>query len=387
MAKLSNVTLTDALMHSSERLKTITDLSFREIIHMDKYSIEAAVNKAGKHMILKVLVDQKSERAVDIIETAKCLERMKLPFIAKITYYPKELMIITIDNQKLMADVILIEEDDSNIFDYTTDENGQNVIDSFVALTTEIIRYGYLFDRLEPKSFKYNPQRGAFISLASNFSFNGMVNTHPNTAKAFHNFLTMMVLQLIIESFNANPDNWEDVIDYEEKMERFDTRRLSHFLGGNYCQEILILLDIAESRCQYSCEELRYSLGALTLKNVLNGFQSLSSQPVDDNKIDFIGNHAEDRIAVRDRESGLMGYLDFKHSLVIDYQFIDAKDFVEGLAVCIKDEFYGAIDKFGDVIVPFEYRYLEWNSKANLFYWRDKSDNLLETPRNEFLKR
>lgn len=387
MAKLSNVTLTDALMHSGERLKTISDLSFMEIIHMDKHSIEAAVEKSGKHMILKTLIDQESERAIDIIETAKCLERIKLPFIAKTTYYPKELMIITIDNKKLMADVILIEEDNSNIFDYSTDYDGQNIIDSFVALTTEIMRHGYLFDRLEPKSFKFSPQRGAFLSLASNFSFNGMVNTNSDTTKAFHNFLTMMILQLIIESFNGNSDNWEETIDYEEKMERFDTRRLSHFLSGNYCQEILALLDIAESRCQYNCDELRYSIGFPTLKNTLNGFQSLSSQPVDDNKIDFIGNHAEDRIAVRDRESGLMGYLDFKHNLVIDYQFIDAKDFVEGLAVCIKDDFYGVIDKFGDVIVPFEYRYLEWNSRANLFYWRDKNDDLLETPRNEFLKR
>lgn len=386
MAKLSNVTLMDGLKHSNTRFRTISGLTFLQIIHMDKYSIEAAVEHNGKHVILKTFVDQESERAVDIIETAKCLERMKLPFVAKTTFYPKELMIITTDNMNFMADVILIEEDNSNVFDYSGEEDGQHVIDAFVALTTEIIRYGYLFDRLEPRSFKYTPERGAFLSLASNFSFNGMVNTNPDTTKAFHNFLTMLLLQLIIESYNNDPENWDNTIDYVERMERFDTRRLSHYLSGDYCQDLLILLDTAESRCNYNCDELRHSLGASTLRNVLNAFQSLSSQPENDNTVDFIGTHAEGRIAVRDKKSGLMGYLDFKHNLVIDYKYIDAKDFVEGLAVCIKDDLYGVIDKYGDVIVPFDYLYLEWDSKANLFYWRDTEGNLFETPRNEFLK-
>lgn len=387
MVKLSNITLNDALSHSTQRFRTLLDITCVEIVNTEKYSIEVAVTQNGENKIVKVMVDPEAERTVEIIETAICLERMELPYIAPIKYYPKELKIITTDNQSFMSDVILIEDTQSEMFDYPAEYDGQQIINSFIRLVSEILRKGYVFDQLHPSSFRFNEKREVILSLSKSFIFDGVVNTDMERTRAFRNYLTMILLQLIIETHNQDCNNWEDQIEYMKHTEQFDTRRLSHFLSGSYCEDLQILMNVVENRCKFDCTDLRESIGTMKLKSMLTAFQGISSEPVEERTLDIIGIHSEDRISVRDKKTELMGYVDFKHNLVIDYQYEDCTNFVEGLAVCVRDGIYGVIDKFGETIVPFEYEYLEWNSKANSFYWRKNGSSVKESARVDFLKR
>lgn len=387
MVKLSNITLNDALSHSNQRFKTLNNIVYEGIVNNEKYSIEIAVRHNGKNKVVKVMVDPESERTVEILETVKCLKRMDLPYIAPMEYYPNELKIITTDNQSFMSDVILIEDSQSEMFDYPVEYDVQKIINSFIKLTSEILRKGYIFDQLHRSSFRFNENGDVILSLSKSFIFDGVVSTDVERTRAFHNYLTMTLLQLIIVTYNNGRDSWDGQVEYMEHTEQFDTRRLSHFLNGSYCEDLHLLMNIVEERCNYDCKDLRESLGSMKLKSMLTAFQGISSEQIDEKVLDIIGNHSEDRISVRDKKTSLMGYVDFRHNLVIDYQYEDCADFVEGLAVCVRNGIYGVIDKFGEIIVPFEYEYLEWNSTTNSFYWRKKGSMVKESPRGDFLKR
>lgn len=62
------------------------------------------------------------------------------------------------------------------------------------------------------------------------------------------------------------------------------------------------------------------------------------------------------RVRQKDKSgSGLFGYIDKMGRLVIPYQFDDALDFSEGLALVYKDGKGGYIDYTGKIVIPFEY--------------------------------
>lgn len=382
MIKLSKIALLDAIAQGNSRFKTLRGINYCDTISMDKYSIEIAVEHQGEDKILKVLLEPEGQRAESILATSQLLEKLQLPYVVGITVFEKELTVITTDNHSCVVDVILIDGMTTPIFDIESDEDGRKIVSGYLNLVTEILNRGYIFDLLSMESFGYDGNR-VVLSPASNFVFDGIVNTDPIESRAFSNYLIMIYLRLLIETYNA--DVLYDKINYDRNITRFDLRILNDFVSPDYRRALLTLMKLLEKYSDYDCSQLRDSIDMMSFSDTISALFRITSTEDRSEVFSYIGNHAEDRIAVCGTKSEKFGYVNFDWMKAIDFEYDHASDFVEGIAVCKKGDWYGAINRFGETIVPFEYEFLEWHSERNLFIWRKQGLITDETPRWEFL--
>lgn len=383
MIRLSEIVLRDALTQGNQCYRTIKDITCGELLTQDRYGAVYSAKHEGKNVLLKIMLEPQSERAVNLQATIETIQKLDLPFIASASIHRSELSVITLDNKQHQADIIMIDDSGSSVIAYLDEEDGEDIIDSFISLIGEITRRGYIFDLISIDAFRYSPERGLHISPVENFVFDGIVSTDKLASRAFSNFLIMSLLQFIIEVNNSSTNQRSDcAIEYKRHPERFDLRRLDYFLSGEYITDILTLIDTISQESDFKCESLRETLTAANLESKLS---ILGTASFDDGRYTVIGNHSENRILVREIATGKLGYFDFAWKQVIDCQYDDANNFIEGMSVCIRDDVYGVINRDGEIVVPFEYDYIEWNSKANLFYWRKNGGELMTTARCNFL--
>lgn len=383
MIKLSEMALQDAIAQGNSRFKTLRNIKYSHTISMDKYSIEMAVSHQGNDKVMKVLLDSGGERAEAILLTAQVLEKLKLPYVVKAEVLEKELTVITTDNQSYISDVILIDHITTPVFDVDNDDDGRKMVGGYLNLVTELLHNGYIFDLLSMESFRYDDGK-VLLSMDTNFIFDGTVNTDLIKNRAFSNYLIMIYLRLLIESHNDRTVG--DKINYDKNITRFDLRILNDFVSPEYRRALLTLMKLLEKYSDYDCSYLRDSIDMMNFSDTVSALFNITSVGDRSEIFSYIGNHAEDRIAVRGTKSEKFGYVNFDWEKAIDFEYDDASDFVEGVAVCRKGDYYGAINRFGETIVPFEYEFLEWHSERNLFIWRKSEQTMEETPRWEFLK-
>lgn len=376
--------LLDAIAQGDSRFKTLRNIKYSHTISMDKYSVEMAVEINGELKILKILFEPEGERAEAILSTAQILEKLNLPYVIKLEVLKEELTLVTTDNQSYVSDVIIIDHVTTPIFDVYSDEDGCKMVDHYLELVTEILRSGYVFDLLSVDGFRYDSGK-IILSIDSNFIFNGIVNTDLIKNRAFSNYLIMVYLRLLIETYNA--EEAHDKIIYDRNITRFDLRILNEFISPAYRRALLALMKLLEKYSDYDCSQLRDSIDLMNFSDTISALFNITSNEDRADIFSYIGNHAEDRIAVCGTESAKFGYVNFDWEEVINFEFDEASDFVEGIAVCRKGKHYGAINRFGEIIVPFEYEFLEWHSERNLFIWRQAGKTTDETPRYNFLKR
>lgn len=384
MINLSEMVLLDAIAQGDSRFKTLRNIKYSHTISMDKYSVEMAVEINGELKILKILFEPEGERAEAILSTAQILEKLNLPYVIKLEVLKEELTLVTTDNQSYVSDVIIIDHVTTPIFDVDSDEDGCKMVDHYLELVTEILRSGYVFDLLSVDGFRYDSGK-IILSIDSNFIFNGIVNTDLIKNRAFSNYLIMVYLRLLIETYNA--EEAHDKIIYDRNITRFDLRILNEFISPAYRRALLALMKLLEKYSDYDCSQLRDSIDLMNFSDTISALFNITSNEDRSDIFSYIGNHAEDRIAVCGTESAKFGYVNFDWEEVINFEFDEASDFVEGIAVCRKGKHYGAINRFGEIIVPFEYEFLEWHSERNLFIWRQAGKTTDETPRYNFLKR
>lgn len=377
MRKLSKTNFVDALMQGSDRFKTIKDMVSVEpvdIFFTDKYSMVSALNYEDKNVAIKVFFDQEEERAVEVIESIKLLSEKDFSFVVKSTYIKNELEIISPDIMKtLFADVIIIDNIYPSIFDYIEmeDEGDSCIISEYVKTVSDIILKRVVFDKISANDFCINSDNEVVISTISNIIYDPIAGANENSFRAYVNFLTGTLLKLIINERIA--EEGEGEILFPENNRIFDLRAVDYFLSGEYIDWLLEMMTIIETKYAINAGLLRDSLSSHSTADIIAAFASCLIIGEEANIIheiegyDIIGNSCEDRIAVVCKENGLIGYLDFSYNLAIECIYQEAKDFVEGIAVCVKDERYGAINRYGEEILPFKYDKLVWCSERNEF--------------------
>lgn len=326
-----------------------------------------------KEVAIKVFFDEKEGRARDIIESVEMLGKKNFSFVVGASYFKDELEIISPDTFKShFSDVVIIDNIFPSIFDYIDmeDDGDDDIVAEYVRCVSEIIYKRILFDKISANDFCYNSVGEVMVSTISNIIYNPIAATDKNF-RAFVNFLTGVLLKLIINERIA--EDGEGEILYPENNRVFDVRAVDYFLSGEYCDWLLEMMTIVEAHCDIKCEALRSSLSSFVTSDIVSAFSSclvVGSSPRTIREIDgydIIGNSLEDRIAIVSKENGLIGYMDFAYHVVIDCIYQEATDFAEGIAVCVKNERYGVINRYGETILPFDYDKIVWRSEKNEF--------------------
>ncbi len=377
MIKLSISSMWDALCHSTERFATLKKIevgSNSDILWADDYSVVFIVKVDGKERLIKIFNNENGERAQKILSTFRVLQHPNFAFVEKGEYYPEELTILFPDNgSQTSVGVMLLDIPSPDIFNFISicDNGAHNILSGFIHTVSVILRYGALFDLLNVNDFRCSDEGDVTLSPVSNYMLSNNSLGNNIESQAFINFIVGATLRVAIECFEA--DSGEVKIEYSKVGDKFDVRLPERYINDNYVAWLNEMADIAENECERDCSELRKVIGSTDVLQVISALQHFCDVQIPYKEprlfkyLEIIGTYSENRVSVRDNRTGLFGYVDFNMKKVIDCIFNEVTDFVEEVAVCAKGDDYGAINRNGEIIIPFEYSSLEWDVKEGRF--------------------
>ncbi len=378
MSKISILSIEDALYHSKERFKSLKEIECGEVLTQyssDKYSVSYIIKYGGKDVVLKVLIDEDNERSEQYISSLNTVEQREPLFIDKLLYLPKELTVISIDNQSISsAGVVMFDIPSPSITEYTKECDGDsNLLPALATTINSIIDRGAIFDLLSYKDFRYNSNASKIsISLINNamLSHGALVANKQSTA--FINFLIGSLVRASIDSYTKV----EGDVSYEVMIDKFDIRRADLYLSDDYLNWLWYVMDVAKMHCEIDCSALRGVIGSVERASIIEAINHFANTNVEhsakrfeDDRYEITGLHAESRIAFLDNETHKFGFVDYKFNIIIEPTYDSVTDFREEVSVCELEGKFGAINRIGEIIVPFDYTHLEWDIDMNRFVY------------------
>lgn len=247
-----------------------------------------------------------------------------------------------------------------------------------------MLKHNRIFDRLGFDDFLFSSEGRVVLSVRSNFVYGATVTPSSVEQRAYCNFLTAVLLRYMIEVKEL--DGGEGDVPFIKDNAKFDLRSVEYFTSSNYLTYIYAMIKVLEREFDVNCTDITESLTMNSSKEVARSFISFVGaeprvsviQGVDTRKYELIGEHSEDRIAVRDNETGLRGFVDFNYKVIVDSLYDEVSDFAEGVSVCVLGGRYGAIDRLGKTVLPFDYEFVEWCCDTARFLISDKGKNLIK---------
>ncbi len=377
METVSKVAIMDDLSNAKERFASLKDIiidSYEEI-SSDNHTLELLVNKGDKEQVLKIFLNEGSERAERIIDTHNIAKNRNYHFIDnKAIIYPNELMVISNDGfSSKSITTMLIDIPSTDIMSYISENDDiSKVINAYAQFIIETLSRGILFDIISVNHLRYNSNGSVTLSPTSNYIFSNATPVGANNhTKAMINYYIGLLLRLTIECHNE--ERGYDKIDYPRLRDKFDSRLTEEYLNSKYIDWLNHLIDIVERECERNCTLIREVIGSTSVEELKAAIEAFTATviaptlPLLDKRYEIIGNHAEGCISVRDGELELFGYINYNMELVIECTYNTVTDFSEDIAVCSKNDLYGAINRKGEVVVPFEYNHLEWDVAEGRF--------------------
>lgn len=368
-----------AVFGSMKDVRLLTDDAGNIIFASERNSLLVGAEINGKPKVLRILLDENGIRERIIFNNSFVKQHPDAP-VADMAFHEKELCIHDTYGCRKYLDVIEIDDEPVEILslisqgDLQYGEENASIITGFMETVKWFVSHDLVIDR-----FNYDCCCFSEGSVKVSFVCDIGICKSPNnqTLNAFKNFALGMAVNMLLVIYGEQ----DSVNDTDEKFrllnavyygsEEFTNsvgtavKRLETYCGKEYVSIKRLLA------CDKQSESIRLINDVISEISAGCHTQYRELGPLfDSGRYEILGECIEDRIPVRDKNTGLCGYTSISGETDIQCEFEDVSDFYEGLAVVYNGGRFGAIDRSGKKVIPLQYEYLSWEKADNVFIFR-----------------
>lgn len=338
------------------RLKSISfNNTNNDSYYSDRFSYNFKVNNLYDNLVIKYYIRNSSKEEY-IKNSLIFMNSFSSPVFMKCGWLENEVTIY--DNVKGFKSCNIAYFDVTNILPFSEFidkvlysshvEGVSQIINSFYDLLLILADTPIVIDNISVDSLVVNKDDEVKISLL------GGEIVHKGSAINYASNLARILITLLSSILKTNSD--KETIVYVKSHLGVD-------ISGLLCTSDFTLL----KRAVKSLKSIDYSLyagnidrvGSSSVRSVINCFGNPSYA--------IHGCRDENRIVVIDLSTSLKGYASYTGELVIDCIYDELTDFAEGYAVAVLNGLAGVIDRNNNVIIDFEWDWIEWDCIYSVF--------------------
>ena len=368
-----------AVFSSIKDIRLSTDDAGNIIFASERSSLLLGAEIGGKPKILRILLDENGIRERTVFNNSFVQRYPDAP-IAAMAFHEKELCIHDTYGCRRYLDLIEIDDEPEEILSLISEGDLQygneniGIITGFLETVQWFLSRNVVIDR-------FNYDCCCFIDGKVKISFicDAAICKSPDagTLNAFKNYALGMAVNMLLVLYGEQ----DAVNDTDEKFRLLNAhyygseefvnivstsiRRLETYCGKDYPAVRQLLA------CKRQSESIRLIHEVIT--EISTGCNTVykNMRPLfDTERYEIVGECCEDRVAIRDKNTGLCGYTSVSGDTEVKCEFEDVSDYYEGIAIVYNGGLFGAIDRNGNKIAPVEYDYLSWEKADNVFIFR-----------------
>lgn len=365
MGKITLLSCIESLLSGNSSFSTLKEVVIDGIAEKNNYFwcnrnfVVFRVFISEKPFYLKIPL-RDSDRFFEFCDSVDFIKSINDDFIADMNNLKSEMCIYDSDGSANFVDITIIPRGEDIL-----DSHIKSNIDEIMEMYCNLIYSGLVIDGFSlgmcqkfPSSFKISFIKKGKIVIGN------LNNTE--LRQSFRNFLVNQLLN-IYESINFNRT---DILD---SMEEFMAVDYENYLSNEFLSSIEQQnIEIADALRTKDNIKLIAHIKSLKTEfcNCVDRkvpTQSATLHLFKNNKYKIVGSMSENRVPIKELSSGKIGYADSKGEKIIDFKYTNATNFSESIAVVSNGNKYGAINSYGEIVIPFEYEDLVWDVDYNIF--------------------